>query len=230
MALGKFEVFVGWKRLPDIQSLFTNIPTMKSRFLKHQTQFNHETLKKLVGDILSLPDDDITSIYNNLRSTPKSDFGMHYSYIPDLLPRLAEQYNASDPGTLIALLTMNYLVLQKGDAIYVPADGIHAYLSGDIVECMARSDNVLNTCFCPRAVRHSVELFTAALTFSPRSAEEAVLKPRPSEKRRVGRTKVSAPPMSEFDMLVTELEGKESETITGLGGPGILVVTGEKGC
>merc|ERR1711964_744239 len=61
---------------------------------------------------------------------------------------------------------------EKGDAIYVPADGIHAYLSGDIVECMARSDNVLNTGFCPRADRDSIELFTAALTFSPRSADE----------------------------------------------------------
>jgi len=67
----------------------------------------------------------------------------------------------------VALLTMNHLVLEKEEAIYVPADGIHAYSSGDIVECMARSDNVLNTGFCPRANRDSVDMFTAALTFSP---------------------------------------------------------------
>ena len=72
---------------------------------------------------------------------------------------------------------MNYLPLQKGDAIYVPADGIHAYLSGDIVECMARSDNVLNTGFCPRADRDSIDLFTAALMFSLKSAGDAILKP-----------------------------------------------------
>jgi len=29
--------------------------------------------------------------------------------------------------------------LHAGDAIYIPADGIHAYLSGDIVECMTRA-------------------------------------------------------------------------------------------
>lgn len=56
--------------------------------------------------------------------------------------------------------------------------GIHAYLSGDIVECMARSEKVLNTGFCPRADRDSVELFTAALTFSPKNADEAHLRPK----------------------------------------------------
>jgi mannose-6-phosphate isomerase len=43
---------------------------------------------------------------------------------------------------------MNYLVLQLGEAVCFPADGIHAWLSGNIVECMARSDNVINTGFC----------------------------------------------------------------------------------
>lgn len=70
---------------------------------------------------------------------------------------------------------MNYLVLQFGEAVYVPADGIHAWLSGDIVECMARSDNVINTGFCPRADRDSIDLFTYALTFEPHSAEESKL-------------------------------------------------------
>jgi len=149
--------------------------------------------------------------------------------IPDLLARLAQQYDKSDPGNLVALLTMNYLVLQKGDAIYVPANGIHAYLSGDIVECMARSDNVLNTGFCPRADRNSIDLFTAALTFSPNSADDAILKPKSSDKGVNGHTKVLAPPMSEFDMLVTELKSKESETIKALQGPSIMVVTGGKG-
>lgn len=228
VALGQFEVFVGWKPLPEIQSLFTGIPSLSKRFKTDQTHFNHETLKKLVGQILSMSDEDVISVYNDLRETPTRAFGDH-DYIPELLPRLAEQYDKSDPGNLVALLTMNYLVLQKGDAIYVPADGIHAYLSGDIVECMARSDNVLNTGFCPRGDRDSVDLFTAALTFSPKSANDAILKPKSSDKGVRGHTKVLAPPMSEFDMLVTELKSKESETIKALQGPSIMVVTGGNG-
>ena len=60
-------------------------------------------------------------VYETLKQIPVKDFGKH-TYVPELLPRLAEQYDKSDPGNLVALLTMNYMVLQKGDAIYVPAE------------------------------------------------------------------------------------------------------------
>jgi mannose-6-phosphate isomerase len=60
-------------------------------------------------------------VYDTLKNTPTKDFGKQ-TYIPELLPRLAEQYDKSDPGNLVALLTMNYMVLQKGDAIYVPVE------------------------------------------------------------------------------------------------------------
>ena len=102
-------------------------------------------------------------------------------------------------------------------------------MSGDIVECMARSDNVLNTGFCPRADRDSIDLFTAALSFSPKSADEALLKPKKSDKGLKGHTQVLAPPMSEFDMLVTNLKADETETIKPLQGPAIMIVTGGKG-
>lgn len=94
---------------------------------------------------------------------------------------------------------------------------------------MARSDNVLNTGFCPRADRDSIELFTSALTFSPKSPEEALLKPKPSDKSQKGHTQVLAPPMSEFNMLVTSLEAGETEIIKALQGPAIVIVTGGKG-
>jgi mannose-6-phosphate isomerase len=94
---------------------------------------------------------------------------------------------------------------------------------------MARSDNVLNTGFCPRADRDSIDLFTAALTFSPKNADETILKPKNSDKGLKGHTQILAPPMSEFDMLVTNLKAKETETIEALQGPAIIIVTGGKG-
>ncbi|KAB8290231.1 hypothetical protein EYC80_011099 [Monilinia laxa] len=229
VALGKFEVFVGWKPLSEIESLFTSIPILTSKFLSSPSStIDKETLKSIVHKILSLPDEVISNIYTTLKETPSSKFPTS-SYIPSLLPRLASQYSPTDPGNLVALLTMNYLVLQKDDAIYVPADGIHAYLSGNIVECMARSDNVLNTGFCPRADRDSVDLFSAALTFSPVGKDECILKSTSSPKGKNGKTSVLAPPMSEFNMLVTNLGKGEKETLEKLGGPSILVVTGGKG-
>ncbi|KFY94791.1 hypothetical protein V500_03056 [Pseudogymnoascus sp. VKM F-4518 (FW-2643)] len=78
---------------------------------------------------------------------------------------------------------------KPGDAVCVPPDSIHAYLHGDIIECMASSDNVLNTGFFPRAERDSIELFTRVLTFKPYSAPEAKLPRKRSEKEEKERHK-----------------------------------------
>ena len=124
---------------------------------------------------------------------------------------------------------MNFLTLDTGDAIYVPADAPHAYLSGNIVECMARSNNVLNTGFCPRADRDSIELFSAALTFSPHSAEEVLLPSQKSHKGKNGKTVEYAPPMSEFNMLKTELGKGEKEVVSEIAGPSVLFATSGEG-
>ena len=125
--------------------------------------------------------------------------------------------------------TMNFLTLSAGEAIYVPADAPHAYLSGDIVECMARSNNVINTGFCPRADRDSVDVFAAALTFSPHNAEEVMLGFSISDKGKLGKTMVYAPPMSEFSMLKTVLKNGEKEIIDTIDGPSVLFATGGEG-
>lgn len=55
--------------------------------------------------------------------------------------KIAEQY-PGDVGILVALL-LNHLALQPGEAIYLDAGQLHAYLEGLGVEIMANSDNVL---------------------------------------------------------------------------------------
>jgi mannose-6-phosphate isomerase len=54
---------------------------------------------------------------------------------------LAEIY-PGDPGVVISLMC-NHLKLAPGEAIFLPAGNLHAYLSGAGVEVMASSDNVL---------------------------------------------------------------------------------------
>jgi mannose-6-phosphate isomerase len=54
---------------------------------------------------------------------------------------LAETY-PGDPGVVISLMC-NHLKLAPGEAIFLPAGNLHAYLSGAGVEVMASSDNVL---------------------------------------------------------------------------------------
>ena len=54
---------------------------------------------------------------------------------------LAETY-PGDPGVVISLMC-NHLKLEPGEAVFLPAGNLHAYLSGAGVEVMASSDNVL---------------------------------------------------------------------------------------
>ncbi|MGY1819139.1 mannose-6-phosphate isomerase, class I [Geodermatophilus sp. SYSU D00663] len=54
---------------------------------------------------------------------------------------LAEKY-PGDPGVVISLMC-NHLKLAPGEAVFLPAGNLHAYLSGAGVEVMASSDNVL---------------------------------------------------------------------------------------
>lgn len=58
-----------------------------------------------------------------------------------LVLRLNEQY-PGDVGVLSAFF-LNLVSLDAGAAIYLAANEPHAYVSGEIVECMAASDNVI---------------------------------------------------------------------------------------
>jgi mannose-6-phosphate isomerase len=61
----------------------------------------------------------------------------------DLAHRLLIQF-PDDTGALVALM-LNKIFLEPGEAIYLPAGNIHAYLSGLGLEVMAASDNVLRS-------------------------------------------------------------------------------------
>ncbi|WP_285248274.1 mannose-6-phosphate isomerase, class I [Pseudarthrobacter sp. efr-133-R2A-89] len=63
---------------------------------------------------------------------------------------LNEKY-PGDPGVLISLL-LNRISLQPGEAVYLPAGNVHAYLHGLGVEVMASSDNVLRGGLTPKHI------------------------------------------------------------------------------
>jgi mannose-6-phosphate isomerase len=56
-----------------------------------------------------------------------------------------------DPGVVVSLL-MHRVTLTRGEAMYLPAGNIHAYLDGLGIELMAPSDNVLRGGLTPKHV------------------------------------------------------------------------------
>jgi mannose-6-phosphate isomerase len=85
--------------------------------------------------------------------------------------QLAEAY-PGDPGILSPLF-LNLILLEPGEALFLPAGELHAYLDGVGVEIMANSDNVLRGGLTPKHV--DVPELMARVRFSPR--RPPVLKP-----------------------------------------------------
>jgi mannose-6-phosphate isomerase len=68
----------------------------------------------------------------------------------ELVGELAARY-AADAGVVLALL-LNRVRLRPGEAVWMPAGNLHAYLRGLGVEIMAASDNVLRGGLTPKHV------------------------------------------------------------------------------
>ncbi|GAA1513549.1 mannose-6-phosphate isomerase, class I [Agromyces terreus] len=76
---------------------------------------------------------------------------------------LAEAY-PGDPGIVISLL-LNRVRLVRGEALYLAAGNIHAYLDGLGIELMAASDNVLRGGLTPKHI--DVDELLEVLDFTP---------------------------------------------------------------
>lgn len=81
------------------------------------------------------------------------------------------EHHPGDPGVLVATL-MNRVSLTPGQALFLGAGNLHAYLSGLGVEVMANSDNVLRGGLTSKHV--DVDELASVLDFS-------VIEPRPVE-------------------------------------------------
>lgn len=67
----------------------------------------------------------------------------------ELLERLRKRYGNGDVG-LLALFVLNIITVLPGKALYIGPNVPHAYLEGDLVECMACSDNVVRAGLTPK--------------------------------------------------------------------------------
>ena len=74
--------------------------------------------------------------------------------------RLEEQF-PGDVGAM-APLFLNYLLIAPGESFFMAANEPHAYVAGEILECMACSDNVVRAGLTPKLkdVDNLVEMLT----------------------------------------------------------------------
>jgi mannose-6-phosphate isomerase len=157
---------------------------------------------------------------------------------PEELSELVQRCNSQFPQDigLFVLFFLNFVKLQPGQAMYLKADDIHAYISGDIIECMASSDNVIRSGFTPKF--QDVNTLTDILTYDHDPPEQQLLQPVDYPYVTLNSTAYSSnsesllydPPIEEFSVVRTVLKRTGAKaTFEGIAGPSIIIATSGEG-
>ncbi|MBM7830053.1 mannose-6-phosphate isomerase [Agromyces cerinus] len=128
---------------------------------------------------------------------------------------LAEAY-PGDPGVVISLL-LNRVRLVRGEALYLAAGNVHAYLDGLGIELMAASDNVLRGGLTPKHI--DVAELLDVLDFTPITA------PYLTPVEISPGVTVYRPGVPDFELYRVEPATQVARVV--LDGPAIVVVEGD---
>ncbi|MDF2496780.1 mannose-6-phosphate isomerase, class I [Arthrobacter koreensis] len=215
-ALTDFEALCGFRRPQDAGTLFRTV----SRLVEATGIPAPELLVQTASDLESgRPETErLESVFRRLitggeevREAVAAAAGAVRSLDDaeraELDPAVAELgaldgYYPGDPGVLISLL-LNRVSLSPGEAIYLPAGNVHAYLRGLGVEVMASSDNVLRGGLTPKHV--DLQELLKTIDF------QALGIPRVEAEHTGLGQELYRPPFSEFSLQRLELAQSAGE-------------------
>ena len=149
-ALTFFWALNGFRKIPDMISLMDKIcPTgLKKDFDLFRQQPDSRGLKEFFKAMLIMDRTIQKQIINDAvkNAAQYKDKDKAYQWMIDL----HEQYPA-DIGVFSPII-LNLIRLEPGQAMFLPAGTLHAYLDGVGIELMANSDNVLRGGLTPKHV------------------------------------------------------------------------------
>ena len=189
-ALGPFHALCGFRRVAD------SVALLRALGLPLADRLEREGLKATLAHVMTLPEAErkalAASVAEACAARPPKGFEAECAWGV----KLAKQY-PGDVG-LVGALLLNLVTLQDGEALYLPAGNLHAYLEGLGVELMANSDNVLRGGLTPKHV--DVPELLSVLSFedgpakvlTPAGAPEAVYE-TPAPEFRLSRVDVAGP-------------------------------------
>ncbi|KAG8184221.1 hypothetical protein JTE90_013198 [Oedothorax gibbosus] len=208
IALTEFEALCGFRPKSEIESFLREIPLLKELVgTKTAEDFMHNLsdLKPLFTALMTLPQNKFQPILSQIVEGFKED---HLNQelcqsVRELFLKTHTQY----PGDIgcFCLFFLNYLKLEPGDAIFLAANEPHAYLSGDCVECMATSDNVVRAGLTPKL--RDVTTLCDILTYNCRTSEENKFQPVADPNDPFCR--IYDPPVKEFAVDSISLEHRD---------------------
>jgi mannose-6-phosphate isomerase len=162
-----FDALCGFRPVDEVRTLLLDLLDLDARTEEPQPQPLEDLLQQLSTD------DALPAVFEWLISG-STGVPTLISLVTRLAPhssdpslqtaaQFAQEY-PDDPAIVTSLL-LNRVTLRRGEALYLPAGNIHAYLRGLGVELMAASDNVLRGGLTPKHV--DVPELLSVLDFTP---------------------------------------------------------------
>ena len=138
IALTDFEALCGFRPRAELLEIFLAFSESEPRFGELAAlAATDATVEEIFSELLE--DQALTARFSSTVEALETDSLAEQSRA--LVVGLLAKY-PGDTGALVAL-SLNHVKLAPGQAIYLPAGNLHAYLSGLGLEVMAASDNVI---------------------------------------------------------------------------------------
>lgn len=130
-----------------------------------------------------------------------------------------------DVGSL-SLFFLNLIELKEGESIFLAANVPHAYLSGDCIECMSCSDNVIRAGLTPKF--KDVENLLSMLVYDGATVEQKMFYPKILDEGHQF-TWLFKPPVEDFAVAKIQVPSiiTDYEIVNSKYGSIVLVISGE---
>lgn len=156
IALDDLTALVGFRSVDEIIEALKNYKEIAefvgSEYLKHPGSNDEEAknwLKNLYSKLMIKALNEQDALEKALKNLEKNILSKDARNEREMLfIELKEQYG-NDVG-LLSIFMLNLVHLKKGECVFLKAGIPHAYLKGNIVECMANSDNVVRAGLTPK--------------------------------------------------------------------------------
>ena len=229
LAITRFEALCGFVSLQELSESLRTIPELTAVVGKQTAEAIHQScndsataqaaLKAAFTALMTADPAAVAAQIEILDDRLRQKQPQLVTLKERLIIRLHQQY-PHDVGVL-SVFFLNLILLNPGEAIYLAANEPHAYISGQLVECMATSDNVIRAGLTPKL--RDTTILCESLTYKQGPPEmlhgELVQE----------YTTLYSPPFDEFEVYRVCLPLSADTIIPANNGPTMLLVMKGRG-
>jgi mannose-6-phosphate isomerase len=142
-ALTPFEVLAGMRTPADAAGILRALAVDHLQPLAAGLEHGASDLPGVLESVLRWPADGRKELVSRVVAACERLASVDGPYAGTCTAALRVALDHPGDLGLVALLLMRHTVLEPGEAVFMPAGGLHAYLRGTGIELLANSDNVI---------------------------------------------------------------------------------------